>query len=70
MNQSCTNPDAIVRLKDVLRETSLSKTTTYDRSASGIFSHKIKIGRRAVGFRRGDLDAWLANPAEYRAEAE
>jgi len=58
---------AILRRKQVEAETGLSKSTIYARIKAGTFPAPIQIGPRAVGFRAGDIDAFLADPANYRA---
>jgi prophage regulatory protein len=63
-----TNPAlAILRRKQVEQETGLSRTTIYRRVADKTFPPPIELGPRCVGWRRGDIDAWLADPAGYRA---
>lgn len=57
----------ILRLKQVMAETGLSRSRIYERSKDGTFPSPIKLGARSVGWRRGSIDAWLANPSGYRA---
>ncbi|MFC0252692.1 helix-turn-helix transcriptional regulator [Massilia consociata] len=59
----------ILRLKQVGIETGLSRSSIYRGIQAGTFPNSIPLGPRAVGWRRGDIDAWLANPAGYRAQA-
>lgn len=58
---------AILRLKAVQADVSLSKSTIYQRIKEKTFPAAIPLGPRSVGWRRADVDAWLANPASYRA---
>jgi prophage regulatory protein len=65
-----TNPAlAILRRPQVSEETGLSRTSIYRRIADGTFPAPIPLGQhsRCVGWRRGDIDAWLLDPAGYRA---
>jgi prophage regulatory protein len=59
---------AILRCKQVEREVGLSRSTIYERIRSGTFPAQIRIGPRAVGWRTGDIDLWLADPFVYRSE--
>lgn len=58
---------AILRLKQVEMETGISRSSIYRGVRAGTFPSSISLGARSVGWRRGDIDAWLANPAGYRA---
>ncbi|CAG9183507.1 AlpA family transcriptional regulator [Cupriavidus respiraculi] len=60
---------AILRRKQVEIETGLSRSTIYQRIKGKTFPPAVQLGPRAVGWRRGDIDAFLADPAGYRAAA-
>jgi len=49
----------ILRLPEVLLTTGLSRSTLYARVATGDFPPSIKLGPRAVGWRSGDVEAWV-----------
>jgi len=55
----------IIRLKDVLVITGLSRSTIYDKQNpksirfDPLFPKKIKLGARAVGWLKGEVEAWL-----------
>ena len=49
----------ILRPKDVIREFGLSRTTIWRKEREGTFPKKVKIGSRAVGYLRTDLEGWL-----------
>jgi prophage regulatory protein len=57
----------ILRRKQVESETGLSRSTIYQRIKNKTFPPAIQLGPRAVGWRRGDIDAFLADPAGYKA---
>ncbi|NPT60488.1 helix-turn-helix transcriptional regulator [Paraburkholderia elongata] len=59
----------ILRRKQVEAATGLSRSTIYQRISAKTFPPAVQLGPRAVGWRRGDIDAWLANPAGYRVES-
>jgi prophage regulatory protein len=64
-NTSVNLTNQIIRLADVKAITGLSRSTIYDRMNSksrrfdSSFPQKIKLGARAVGWLKGDIDAWL-----------
>lgn len=58
---------AILRRRQVEEETGLSRTTIYRLVCKKTFPAPIKLGSRCVGWRRGSIDAWLADPSGYRA---
>lgn len=49
----------IMRRMEVQRQTQLSKATLYRMIASGAFPRPIKLGARAVGWRKEEIDDWL-----------
>lgn len=58
-------PEAeFLRLKSVMRRTGLGRSTIYQLIAEKKFPSPVKLARRAVGWRRSDLDRWSeARPA-------
>ena len=58
----------IIRLKQVVAETGISRSSIYRGIKAGTFPNLVPLGARAVGWRRGDIDAWLANPLDYRSQ--
>ena len=50
----------ILRLKEVMEKTTLSKSTIGRMERSGDFPCRVKIGRRVVGWRSDDLEEWMA----------
>lgn len=49
----------IYRLPDVIKTTSLSRSSIYDYMSKGLFPRPIKLGVRAVGWHSADITAWL-----------
>lgn len=62
-----TDPNAILRLPEVMRRTGLSKTIVYRRMKRGEFPARFDLGGRAVGWRCADIDAWLRERGEVAA---
>lgn len=51
----------IWRKPRVLATISMGNTWLYDSITKGEFPAPVKLGARAVGWRRGDVEAWLAS---------
>ena len=65
---SSTRPDAttavFLRMPTVMRMTGLGRSTIYRRIADQKFPCPVRLGPRAVAWRRSDLDRWSdARPA-------
>lgn len=57
--------DRIIRLKEVLQKTGLTRSTLYRKVAARTFPRQIAISTRCMGWRQSDLDDWLRNPLAY-----
>ena len=53
--------EVIERNPEVQRRTGASRSTIYAWVRLGLFPKPVKIGPRAVGWRKSDVDAWLAS---------
>ena len=51
----------IDRLPEVIAICGLSRSTIYEMIGRGEFPAPVKLGARAVGWRRSDIEAWLAS---------
>ena len=51
----------ILRCPEVMRLTGLSKATLYRAVKAGEFPKPVKLTARAVGWRRKDVEHWLAS---------
>ena len=49
----------ILRLKDVLTLTGLSRSSIYLQISEGTFPNQISIGKRAVGWEASSIDEWI-----------
>lgn len=54
----------IWRLPRVLAATGMGRTWTYNAVARREFPAPVKLGARAVGWRRSDVEAWLESREE------
>jgi predicted DNA-binding transcriptional regulator AlpA len=57
---------AFLRIRDVLRITSLSRPTLYRRIAERRFPPPIHLGGRACGWSVVALQRWISDPEGYR----
>jgi len=56
-----TNIDTLIRIKEVLALTGLSRATYYDLRRRGEFPQAVSLtSRRAVAVRLSDVQAWIA----------
>jgi len=53
------NDVRIIRLPEVMRLVGLGKSTIYEMIAKGTFPRPVSLGSRAVGWKAGDIWAWL-----------
>ena len=60
-------PDRILRLRDVIARTGLSRSTIYRKMADGTFPTQIRISSHSAGWRETQVDRWFADPEHYRA---
>jgi prophage regulatory protein len=63
-------PDRIIRLKNVLNRSGLSRSTVYRKINEGTFPPQVKVSLNGVGWRESELNRWIANPVVYRPAAQ
>lgn len=61
-------PDRFLRLKTVLDQTGLSRSTIYRKIQRGEFPKQIAISARCSGWRESAISAWQRNPICFSAE--
>ena len=54
------DPNKVLRLEDIVTRSGLSLSTVKRAVGQGELKGKIKIGKRAVGFRAEDVETWLS----------
>lgn len=59
--------DSLLRIKDVKRRTGLSVATVYRRVDAKTFPAKVRLGPKSVAWYQSDIDAFVADPLNYRA---
>jgi prophage regulatory protein len=50
----------ILRLKQVLARTGVSRSFLYQKMAEGLFPSCVRLGARAVGWIESEIDEWIA----------
>ena len=61
----------IVRLKQAISDTGLSRSSIYLYIKAGTFPKPIKLGARSIGFIESELSEWIENRiTESRNETE
>jgi len=49
----------ILRMKDVMKVTGLSRSAIYQKVSIGLFPKQIKLGERATGWLSDEVTGWL-----------
>lgn len=50
----------VIRLKQVIDRTGLSRSTIYDMMKAGTFPARVGLGLRSVGWRENEVSDWIA----------
>jgi len=66
-HERVTRPDRILRIEAVLERTGLRRSTMYRKISEGSFPRQIALSARCSGWRESAIEAWLRDPARYRA---
>ena len=49
----------ILRLPEVMARTGLKRSSIYSAISQGLFPKQVRLGKRMVGWREDDVEAWL-----------
>ena len=60
----------LMRLKEVIRNTGLGRSTVYKYISEGRFPKPVSLGDRAVGWVDGEVDDWIMARIELRDDGE
>lgn len=58
------DPGQFLRIRDVMAETGLSRSTIYRLEQAGDFPNRVKLSANAMGWWSADIDAWKAKRRE------
>jgi prophage regulatory protein len=50
----------VIRLKQVIDRTGLSRSTIYEMMKAGAFPERVSLGLRSVGWHESEIDKWIA----------
>lgn len=56
----------IIRLRDLVDRTGLSRSTLYRKIAEGTFPKQVRISSHSAGWYEAEVDVWIADPENYR----
>jgi prophage regulatory protein len=59
-----------MRLKEVMSNTGLGRSTVYKYIAEGRFPKPVSLGDRAVGWVDGEVDEWIMARIDLRDDGE
>jgi prophage regulatory protein len=62
-------PQRIIRLKEVLQRTGLSRSSIYTRIAKNEFPHQVSLGPRSVGWLKGEVEGWINKRIQARPDS-
>ncbi|RMD92992.1 MAG: AlpA family phage regulatory protein [Alphaproteobacteria bacterium] len=62
--------DRLLRIGDVLRLTSLSRSRVYELRARGDFPAPVRVSSRGVRWRQSDVVAWIESRPSAGADPE
>jgi prophage regulatory protein len=62
---SARGPERILRLKNVLERTGLSRSTVHRKVHARTFPKPLKISERCIGWRESEVESWLRSPVVH-----
>jgi prophage regulatory protein len=60
------NPPRLLRLRDVLHATGLSRSSLYELTKGDAFPRKVQLTARAVAWREDEVDQWIRDRISER----
>lgn len=56
---SDTTPMRLIRMREVVQRTGLSRTTIYRMKEAGTFPQSVALGENSIAWRSNEIDAWF-----------
>lgn len=53
----------LLKIQDVIKKTTMSRSTIYKKIDEGLFPKQIKISKRRVVWRSADIEEWIESAA-------
>ncbi|MFM5585412.1 helix-turn-helix transcriptional regulator [Aeromonas rivipollensis] len=69
-NNSPTPNARLIRIREAIQKTGLSKSTIYDLMAAGRFPQSVRLSARCVAFVEYEVDAWIASRIAERNDRQ
>jgi prophage regulatory protein len=66
MTTAASSPGRLLKMKDVVLQTSLHRATIYRHIAAGEFPRPVQLGRHRVAWRESDIESWKNSAPETR----
>lgn len=60
------HPNRLIRLKEVIHISGLSRASIYSFMEEGIFPQSVSLGARAIGWRYQDIQNWIQEKIQER----
>lgn len=60
------SPLRLIRIREAIQRTGLSKSSIYDLMAQGRFPQTVRLGGRSVAFVESEIDSWIAERIAVR----
>ena len=62
-----TTPVRILRIRDLLAQTGLSRATIHRMRTSGLFPQPFYLSTRSIAWRADEIDEWIEERSQRRA---
>jgi prophage regulatory protein len=62
-------PQRLIRLRQVMARTGLSRSTIYEHISQGKFPKQISLGPQSVGWVEGEIDGWINSRIQASRQA-
>lgn len=60
----------LLRLREIIKRTGLSRSTIYARAKDGTFPKPVPLGNQLSGWIEDEIDAWVNERIRQRGEAQ
>ncbi len=67
--ETAKSKERILRLRQTLERTGLSRSTLYEKISAGTFPAPVNLGVRSVGWLESEVDEWIAACVKNRRQS-
>ena len=68
MQAKITSPYQLLRLKQVITKTGMSRSNIYKKMMEGNFPRSLKLGIRTSAWLESDIDSWIETKIDLRSK--